>query len=92
MTPRQASVLEAIRAHQEAHGHTPTYEEIAAAIGLKSRGNVARVIACLRSRGYVLPSKRRARSVAIVKPSHSMACPHCGGALSITVQQRSEAA
>jgi SOS-response transcriptional repressor LexA len=58
LTPRMTECLQVIRTYTAAHGRTPTYREIAAAMNLKSSGPVVRLVDCLVARGYVKRTKR----------------------------------
>ena len=58
LTPKMSICLEVIQAYHAEHGRTPTYREIAAAMGLKSPGQTVRLVDCLVARGYVKRTKR----------------------------------
>ncbi|MBB6306250.1 LexA family protein [Xanthobacter tagetidis] len=68
MTSRQKTVLDFIRSHVERKGFSPTYAEIAAAVGIKSKGGVARMVECLVERGAIRVLTNRARGIALVEP------------------------
>ena len=42
LTKRQSDVLAFIEAHVRERGHSPSYQEIAEAVGLVSKGRIAR--------------------------------------------------
>lgn len=65
LTPRQRDVLDFIRSHQGEHGVTPTYDEIAAGIGLSSKSGIARMIDGLEERGFVTRLPGRWRSIVL---------------------------
>lgn len=66
LTAQQSAVLEFIRAEHAAGRPSPSYKEIAAHIGVRSKGNVARIVASLI---------RRQR---LVRPVVEHFCPRCG--------------
>lgn len=69
LTVRQAELLSFIR-EQEAAGVTPSFEEMAAAIGLTSKGAVHRLVESLKERGYLTSLNGGARSTVTVERSH----------------------
>ena len=66
MTPRMKETLDFVRGFISEHGYSPSFDEIAEAIGLKSKSGVNRLVCALSDRGHVtvLPGKRR--SIAVV--------------------------
>lgn len=77
MTPVQKQVLDCIKSHHARTGLTPTYDEIAGALGIKSKSTVFHVVNRLAEGGHVRRTPNRARSIEIVDKT----CPHCGGKL-----------
>jgi hypothetical protein len=75
LTPAMAQVKALIAAACD--GSPPTFEEMAKALGLKSRSNISRLIDALVERGHVARDPGHAHSLRIVQHS----CPHCGGDL-----------
>ncbi|TKT80011.1 hypothetical protein [Aquamicrobium sp. LC103] len=65
LTHRQREVLEFIRAYCSAHGVTPSYSEIAAALGIASKASIARLIGGLVERGFIDRIPHRPRSIVI---------------------------
>lgn len=65
ITRRQSQVLAFIGSHTKEHGFAPSYREIASALGLQSKGNVARIVAALKQRGAVEALPHKARSIDI---------------------------
>lgn len=65
MTPRMRECLDAIR-RLTVDGVPPSYEELAAELGIASKSNVTRLIHQLRRDGFVTFNAHRARSVEIV--------------------------
>jgi len=72
MTHQQAKLLAFIRDYQKSHlGATPSYTEMASALGLKSRASIPRLIASLRRDGLVVHSQGHARSI-IIRPERPL--------------------
>lgn len=65
MTPVQRSCLDAIR-RLTVRGVAPSYDEIADAMGLASKGRVARLIDELESEGLVRRKPNIARSLTVI--------------------------
>jgi SOS-response transcriptional repressor LexA len=65
MTPLQQRVLSFVRDHIAEHEYAPSYDDIKLALGMKSKGNVARAIEALVSDGYLLRRRHRARSLEV---------------------------
>ncbi|ACF01875.1 transcriptional repressor, LexA family [Rhodopseudomonas palustris TIE-1] len=66
LTPRQRDCLDAIVNHQTAHGSAPSYEELCAALALKSRGGVMRYLDALEERGYIQRRPNTKRSISVI--------------------------
>lgn len=66
VTARQKQVFEFLRRFIDQQGRSPTYDEIAAGIGLRSRGRVAVLIKSLCARGWVTYAIGCKQSLAIV--------------------------
>lgn len=77
MTPRQAAALTFIRARIEATGATPSYAEVAEAIGLVSRANIKRIVDVLIRDGH-LQAGRRGSSRSISLPDANLAAVSTG--------------
>lgn len=67
LTPRQAKALAFIGAHHAERGHAPSYDEIAAHLGLASKSNVCRLVQALEERGAIRRLRGRGRSIAPVR-------------------------
>ena len=66
LTPQQKRALDFVRDYNARNnGVSPTYSEIADALGLRSRGNVNRLICDLEARGHVRRSPGLHRSLAL---------------------------
>jgi DNA-binding MarR family transcriptional regulator len=66
LTRRESEALSFIRAYVAASdGVSPSYAEIAAAIGLKAKSGVHRIVVRLEQRGHLRRLAGRARSLAV---------------------------
>lgn len=79
LTVQQAKALAFIEGYIGIRkGIGPTYSEIARELGLRSKGNVHRIVHALKERGVLKTDSRyrygRARHFDIVRKT----CPHCG--------------
>lgn len=63
--------------YREHKGLSPTYGEIATAVGLKSRSGAFRLVEQLERKGRVKRLYNVQRSIVPIETS----CPHCGGEL-----------
>jgi repressor LexA len=68
MTRRQAELLRFIETFTRSNGVGPSYAEIADATGLKSRGNVHRMLVALEERGRIQRLPNHARAIRVVYP------------------------
>jgi repressor LexA len=68
LTKRQHELMVFLVHYQETHSHSPSYEEIAQALHLKSKSAVSSLINNLVKRGYCRRVPNRARSIQILKP------------------------
>lgn len=66
ITRRQNMVLEFITKYCEDNGHSPSYQEIADAVGISSKSGVKRMIDNLIERGRLETLPRRSRSLVVV--------------------------
>ena len=70
LTHQQARLLDAIKSYMAEHnGVGPSYEEIAAAIGIKSKSNIHYMLRSLRARGYVDFIAKHSRSIVVLDRS-----------------------
>ena len=65
VTRRQNAVLEFVTKYCAEHGYSPSYQEIAEAVGIASKSGVKRLIDGLVERGRLEMMPRRARSVVV---------------------------
>lgn len=63
MTPKQRDILKYIEDFWAENGCGPSYDEIAAAHGLRSRSNAHRMVRALKASGWVKITPGRARTV-----------------------------
>jgi DNA-binding MarR family transcriptional regulator len=66
LTTKQAECLKAIADHQAQHGVSPSFEELATALGLASRSGVLRLLMALEKRGRILRPANRSRAITII--------------------------
>lgn len=69
ITPKQKELLEYLKAHKS--DVSPSYEEMAEAMGLASKSGIFRLIEGLKERGYVENIPHQARTIRIRK-QHDM--------------------
>jgi SOS-response transcriptional repressor LexA len=70
LTPRQAELLAFLRDYAVAHrGVMPSYSEICAALGLRSKGRVSVLLDRLVERGHLRRLPARARALELLEPS-----------------------
>ena len=70
LTPRQAELLAFLRDYATAHrGVMPSYGEICAALGLRSKGRVSVLLDRLVERGHLRRLPGRARALELIGPA-----------------------
>lgn len=67
LTERQRDVLNFVVRYQRAQGCSPSYVEVAAEMGLASKGNVCRLIDQLEARGFVRRQPDQARAIRVLR-------------------------
>lgn len=81
LTKRQLDLLMFIHGRVREDGVSPSFSEMAAGIGLASKGQAHRLLGCLEERGFVRRVDKRARAVEVLKlPAgvlNGLCCPHC---------------
>ena len=75
LTPRQAELLMFIHSSTQASGVSPSYEEMAAALGVKARSGIHRLIEALVWRGYIRHLARHARSIDVLRLPYGAVAP-----------------
>ena len=68
LTTRATELLAVIREWRTLHGATPTYDQMAAEVGLNSKSGVHRLVKQLVERGLVRCLPGRHQSVALIEP------------------------
>jgi repressor LexA len=68
MTRQQTAALAFIASYYEANGNSPSFSEINAHLGLKSKSNVHRILEALEGYGFIRRRKYLARSIQIIDP------------------------
>jgi len=66
LTRRQHLLLSYLRDRTRRCGATPSFSEMAEAIGLRSKGSVHRLVGALEERGYIRRLARRARAIEVI--------------------------
>lgn len=67
LTEKQKELLLLLHHWTSQYGTSPSYEEMAAKLGLKSKSGIHRLIAALEERGYISRLAGRARAIQIVR-------------------------
>lgn len=68
LTPNQSRCLAAIERHLADHGFAPSYEELAAALDLRSKSSIHRLITALERRGFIRRMPQCARAIETIRP------------------------
>lgn len=69
LTRKQKEALDFIKSYIAANGIAPTFGEIAAKFGFRSKSGVARIVDGLAERGAITRTKNRMRSIMLVDPA-----------------------
>lgn len=77
MTKQQHRLYTYLQAYMGEHGYAPSLDEMKAALDIRSKSNVRRLLHCLEDRGLIERRPKLARAIEIVHHT----CPHCGGRL-----------
>ena len=67
LTVKQKKLLEYINSFQKKNGVTPSYEEMKAALDLKSKSGIHRLILALEERGFLKRLAHKARALEVIK-------------------------
>ena len=73
LTARQKELLMYIHQCQQHDGVTPSYDEMCAALNLKSKSGISQILKALVKRGYVRQLFNRARALEVLKLPEDMA-------------------
>jgi repressor LexA len=82
LTRRQKQVYDFLAGFVEAHGYSPSFEEIGEGLGLSSLATVHKHISNLEQKGLLKRDYNRSRSIDLVKPRGRMKQVLAGAALS----------
>ena len=66
LTKKQKELLEYIQSYQIKSGVTPSYEEMKAALNLKSKSGIHRLVIALEERGFVRRLAHKARALEVI--------------------------
>lgn len=67
LTPKQRRLLDFIAGYQRAHrGDSPSFEEMAAGIGVATKSAIHRLLTGMEERGAIVRDRHRARAIRIV--------------------------
>lgn len=78
MTSAQLQLRDFIRAYMAEHRIPPSYDEMRAEMGLKSKSGVHRMVKSLVAQGELVQTSRYHRSI---KPAGELRCRKCGTAM-----------
>ena len=67
LTKKQKELLNYIQSFQSKSGVTPSYEEMKAALNLKSKSGIHRLVIALEERGFVKRLAHKARALEVIK-------------------------
>jgi len=67
LTPKQYALLIFVDKYIKEHGHSPSFEEMKAAVGLKSKSGIHTLLGSLEERGFILKLKHKARALEVLK-------------------------
>ena len=67
LTQRQRDLLMYVDGRIRENGVPPSFDEMAAALDLKSKGNVHRLLCALEERGFVRRMEKRARAIEVLR-------------------------
>jgi repressor LexA len=72
LTQRQLQLLKFIQDYVRAHNVSPSFEEMRAALRLRSKSGIHRLIQGLEERGFIRRLAYRARALEVVKPASDL--------------------
>ncbi len=75
LTRKQLELLDFINTHLKRDGVPPSFDEMKAALDLKSKSGIHRLITALEERGFIRRLAHRARAIEIVKLPEAMEKP-----------------
>ncbi len=72
LTGKQMEVLSLLEDSIRTTGSVPSFDGIAAAVGLKSKSGVHRLVTALEERGFIRRLPNRARAIEVIRPLSSL--------------------
>ncbi|PVE25487.1 hypothetical protein DC522_05780 [Microvirga sp. KLBC 81] len=75
MTPKQKECRDFIRRYISEHGASPSFDEIADGLGLRSKSGVHRLVHALVERGHVTIVENRKRTIILNSQTATMLLP-----------------
>jgi repressor LexA len=75
LTRKQHELLLFINSHLQAHGVSPSFDEMKEALGLKSKSGIHRLITGLEERGFLKRLPHRARALEVVRLPEEVGVP-----------------
>ena len=72
LTRKQHELLTFIDGHLQAHGVSPSYDEMKEALNLKSKSGIHRLISGLEERGFIRRLPHKARALEVLKKPQNM--------------------
>jgi repressor LexA len=73
LTKRQKQILDFIESFLDAHGYSPSFEEIAAEFGFRSLATVHEHLSNLEAKGYIRKSYNESRSIELARTEFKLA-------------------
>lgn len=73
LTKRQKQILDFIESFLDAHGYSPSFEEIAAEFGFRSLATVHEHLSNLEAKGYIRKSYNESRSIELARTEFRLA-------------------
>jgi repressor LexA len=80
LTQRQLQLLKFIHDYQREHGVPPSFDEMRAALKLRSKSGIHRLISGLEERGYIKRLAYRARALEVLRPPAAPGLPAAAAA------------
>jgi repressor LexA len=75
LTRKQHELLLFINSHLQAHGVSPSFDEMKVALGLKSKSGIHRLITGLEERGFLRRLPHRARALEVIRLPEEVGVP-----------------
>jgi SOS-response transcriptional repressor LexA len=91
LTPRDRQALDFIRAYSDEHGQSPTFQQIATALGMRSKSNISRIVDDLVERGHLRRKPNKHRSLMPVEQGLRQVAPAFVAALPDDLRRRLQA-